>query len=477
MTRTPTNYLEACLAVAAVTWLTSAQLPVLGLASSSLLFLLPVLLAAARGGIGPGLMAALGGAGCYNFYLLEPRYTFRVHELENLISVFVLVAVALVTSRLASRLMAREAEAREQARLSDEIAELSGLLAAHPVEAALDSGVALLEARYGKLLLLTESRLPTSDAAFSSLDLSAAAWVLHNGDATGHGTEVMSAADWTFLPLAPKNRRDGTIAALARPMDGATRSPSQLDHLRQLALLLGQCVDRNALEVERRERELLEERDRLRRTFLASLAHDFRTPLTVITGRLAELAQSTPAANDALAATQRLDRMMADLIAAARIEVGSLVPKPESVDLVDVVSAACEGLNLPALVTLTRHIPADLPFIVGDPVLLHHIVVNLVDNALRHARRTAILSAVPETGHVLLHVSDDGPGVPEVERERIFGRFARIEGSDRSEGSGLGLAIVKGFADAMGMTVIIDKAPAGGARFTLAMPLAETAKP
>lgn len=79
MARTTPAYLEALAAVAAVTWLTAAQLAVLGLASSALLFLLPVLLAAVRGGVGPGLTAALAGAAAYNFFLLDPRYTFRVH--------------------------------------------------------------------------------------------------------------------------------------------------------------------------------------------------------------------------------------------------------------------------------------------------------------------------------------------------------------------------------------------------------------
>lgn len=470
MTRTVAAYLEALLAVAAVAWFTAAQLPLLGLASSALLFLLPVLLAAVRGGVGPGLTAALAGATAYNFFLLEPRYTFRVHQLDNLVSVFVLVAVALVTSRLASRLMIREAEAVERARLSGELAELSGLLSGHPLGAALERGRALVEARYGKFDLLPHADRAQVDETFSSLDASAAAWCVHNGDMTGHGTEVMPAADWTFLPLSPGNRRDVGVAALARPMDGSIRTGTELDHLRQLALLLGQCLDRDALEAERRERELLEERDRLRRTFLASLAHDFRTPLTVITGRLAELVMGNPAAGDALAAAQRMDLMMTDLIGAARIEAGALEPVLESIDLVDVVSAACAGLIPPQGIVLEQSIPADLPFVHGDPVLLQHLVANLVDNAIRHARSTVAISASYEAGLVLLRVSDDGAGIPENERQRIFERFARIEGGDRTRGSGLGLAIVKGFGDVMGMTVTVDSAPSGGALFTVAMP-------
>ena len=103
MTRRATAFAEALLAVALVTWMAASQLPLLGLASAALLFLLPVLLAAVRGGLGPGLVAALGGAACYNFFLIEPRYTLQVHRLDNLVSVFVLGAVALVTSRLRRR--------------------------------------------------------------------------------------------------------------------------------------------------------------------------------------------------------------------------------------------------------------------------------------------------------------------------------------------------------------------------------------
>lgn len=472
MQRSATSYVFALAGVAVVAWLSSLALPLLGLASSALLFLLPVLYAAARGGIGPGLFAALAAATAYNFFLLPPRYTFRIHGLENLVSVFVLVAVAVVTSRLATRLMIREAEALERARLSDEAAELSAILAGHPAQTACAKGIDWIATRYGDLRLLAEAAMPTGDAAFSSLDLAAAAWALHNGDMTGHGTEVMPAADWTFFPLAPKNRKDGHVAALARPNGGRRRDAAELGHLSQLCFLLGQCRDREALEAERRERERLEEADHLRRTFLASLAHDFRTPLTVITGRLALLAEGNPDAQDALAAAKRLDRMMTDLVGAARIEAGSLAPAMENLDLIDVVAEAVGGLTVPQGLFVQRSVPANLPFVTGDPVLLHHIMTNLIDNAMRHAATTVTLDARQEGEKAVFRVSDDGPGVPEAERNRIFERFVRLEGSDRTSGSGLGLAIVKGFADAMGMTVSVDAAPSGGTRFTLAMPIA-----
>ena len=471
MARHRLAYPEALLAVAAVAWLTAALLPVLGLASAALLFLLPVLLAAVRGGLGPGIVAALGGAAAYNFFLLEPRFTFRVHQLDNLISVVVLLAVAFVTSRLATRLMVREAESRARAQASEEAAALAAELGSGAPALALERGLALMRRRHGEIRIVAADQLTAPDASLSALDLSAAAWAMHNGDLTGHGTETMAAADWTFVPLAPRVQPEGAVAALARPADGTTRSAAELEHIAQLGLLLGQCRDRAALEVERHEREGLEERDRLRRTLLASLAHDFRTPLTVITGQLELLARTQPDAAEALAAARRLDRTMADLLSAARIEAGALAPRLEPVDLVDAVGAACSGLSLPPGLQLARTIPADLPFVAADPVLLNQILANLLDNALRHAARQVTIGAGRTDDAVILTVDDDGPGIPATDRATAFERFMRLDGTDRTQGSGLGLAIVKGFAEAMGMTVAITDAPAGGARVALTLPL------
>lgn len=463
MWRMLTSYGVPLLGIALVTWISSAMLAQWGLASAALLFLLPVLLGAARGGLGPGLLAALAGAGAYNFFLLPPYFSFHVHGPDHAVSVLVLVLVALVTSRLATRLREREEEANARAAISEELAQISRLLAkGSPVE-ALERARAYVAGIYGAL------RIDGAQDGFSSLDQAAAAWAMHNGDATGHGTGVMAAAEWTFLPLSPKGRGNHALMALARPANGQTRPMVQIEHMMQVALLLGQGCDRIALDEERRARETLAESDRLRRTFLASLAHDFRTPLTVITGQLEALAQRSPEAGEALNAARRLERTMSDLIAAARIEEGSLRPQAESIDLIDAADAACAAVAVPDGLSLGHTIPADLPFVRADAVLLHHVLINLIDNALGHAASRVVLGARADGAQVALWVEDDGPGVPPAERARIFERFARIEGGDRTKGSGLGLAIVRGFADAMGMEASVEDSPLGGARFIIRM--------
>lgn len=466
MWRVLTSYAVPLLGIALVTWITSAMLDQWGLASAALLFLLPVLLGAARGGLGPGLVAALAGAGAYNFFLLPPYFSFHVHGPDHAVSVLVLVIVALVTSRLATRLREREEEALARAGASDELAQISAILAKGNPGDGLNRAREFVAQHYGPMRFMVDEGAQDD---LSSLDQAAAAWAMHNGDATGHGTGVMAAAEWSFLPMSPKGRGTHPLIALARPEDGRTRPLAQIEHLQQVARLLGQGWDRIALEDERRAREALAEGDRLRRTFLASMAHDFRTPLTVITGQLEALSSRSDEAREALAAARRLERTMSDLMAAARIEDGSLRPQCESLDLIDAADAACGGVVVPAGVSLGHAIPADLPFVRADAVLLHHVLLNLIDNALRHAESRVELGGAVHGGEVAIWVDDDGPGVAPEERYRIFDRFVRIEGGDRTQGSGLGLAIVKGFAEAMDMAVGVEQAPLGGARFTLRM--------
>ncbi len=465
-------YLLALAAVALVASITALWLPMWGLASAALLFLLPVLLASARDGLGPGLAAAGTGALAYNYFLLPPRFTLQVHGVDNVVSVIVLVAVAIVTSRLADALHARKIEAEVRAAASTRAADFASLLGRGEPDEAVTAALDWLRIQYGPAQVLPMGQIPETEPGFSTLDRSCAAWTMHNGDMTGHGTAIMPPADWTFLPLNPRGQSGGDVLAVARPADGKTRSDAALAELQSLAWLLGQAQDRLALDAERRARERLEDRDAFRRALLASLAHDFRTPLTVVTGALDRLAGADEGAAEALDEARRLDRMMDDLIGAARIEGGALAPRLEAVDLVDVAGDACAALGKTfARLTLDRDVAGDLPLVAADPILLRHVFINLLDNAARHARSRVSISARAGDRTVALRVRDDGPGIAPAERARIFERFTRVEGNDRRGGSGLGLAIVKGFADAMAMTVAIEDMPEGGACFRLDLPI------
>lgn len=115
-------------------------------------------------------------------------------------------------------------------------------------------------------------------------------------------------------------------------------------------------------------------------------------------------------------------------------------------------------------------IPADLPFVLVDPQLFHHCLINLIENAAKYGKHGApvTIAAHSDPDGLALSVEDEGPGIPEGQERRIFETFTRIEGSDRKGGTGLGLAIVKGFAEAMGLEVrAANRTDGKGASFTI----------
>ncbi|QSB44320.1 DUF4118 domain-containing protein [Tsuneonella flava] len=464
------DYAGGLIAVGLITVTTSHWLPSIGIASSALLFLLPVVLASVRGNLGAGLVAAGSGAMAYNFFLLPPRFTLRVDGFDNVVSVVVLFGVALVTSRLAAALKARELEAQEHADASSEQAQFASLLADEESSGANSASFAWLGQRYG------DARLIFVDGAepnwIGAVSLSAMTWAMHHGEVTGHGTEIMSAADWTFIPLRRSEQCD--VLAIEQPTDGRGRAETDIAQLRTLAALLGQKLDRTALREERTARQRLEDRDTLRRAFLASLAHDFRTPLTVLRAGLAQLAGQVDASlvTDLVRQGHRLDRMMDDLIGAARIESGAIAPQLEAIDIVDAVADALDALR-PVLMErdISRDVSADLPLVSADPVLFRHVLINLIDNAVRHSTARIAISAKDTGQTVRLAVEDDGPGIPAGQEDAIFDRFVQLAGNDRSGGTGLGLSIAKGFAEAMGSNVKVARGASGGACFVLDLPV------
>jgi two-component system, OmpR family, sensor histidine kinase KdpD len=450
----------ALAAVAAITGAATIEALRIGAAAAGLLYLLPVLWASARAGLGAGLASAAFAALCYNFFLLEPRFTLRIHGVGDVAAFVVLTAVAVVTSRLASDLRAREIEARQRAEASEAEAELTALLAKPHTREALDAeALAFFSARFGEAHLVRSDALAEKRAGLSPLDAAAAAWALHNGSPSGHASEVMPSADFRFVPLG---RGSDDVLALAA---AASVEPLASEAAAGLARIWVQARDRLTAEAERQAREEAEQRDEVRRTLLAALGHDFRTPLTVLKSGLAELEGEAPARLGR--EVDRIVRLSEDLIAAARLESGQGVVL-EPVDLVDTIAAlgAPEAHREPSIAMVTQ-IPDDLPLVRADPVMLVHLLGNLVENALRHARSQVVIAARAAGETVQVEVRDDGDGIDPAIAGMMFERF--VSGSDRAGGSGLGLAIARDLAQALGGSLSAGEAPGGGACFTLTL--------
>lgn len=470
------GYALGALGAVLITALDMGLLGRLNVASLALLYLLPVMLASAQGGLAPGLVTSALAALAFNFFLVPPRFTLRIFDPDHLVTMILLFAVAAVISEFAARLRAAadraEAAAEDSRLLASFGHKLANARSADQVDtilclqlaATFHASTAVLDVD-GPAVACRVASGDTPD--LSDLDLAAVRWAHANGETTGRGQPTMASAEWLFVPLAAAGTRLG-IAAIARTDARPPIPPARMPLLTGLVTEAAQALARLRLAAEAAELEQQREHERLRDALLSSVSHDLRTPLTVILGELA-LIEGEGAAR-VRAEARRLDRRIGNLLEMSRLEAGALRLAIVATDLADAVAVALDdmGRELDGIAVALDLAP-DLPMVRADPRLLHHILINLLDNARKFARG-AIRIEGRATDSVTLAVIDDGPGLPPGGDALVFDRFRQLQGSDRLGGSGLGLGIVRSFAEAMDAQVSASTRPGGGAEFRIAFP-------
>ncbi|MFD6914833.1 sensor histidine kinase [Streptomyces virginiae] len=293
-------------------------------------------------------------------------------------------------------------------------------------------------------------------------------------------TAFAAALAWwvTGRALRPVSAIRAELAAVTgSELDRRVPDPGGADEIARLARTVNDTLDR------------LERSDARQRQFTADASHELRNPLAAVRSRLeVALAMDRPDRESvaaALADTERLQAIAADLLLLARLD-GGPAPRSEPVDLALLAaedaarrggarngggSGGGGGDRVGPRVALRLDVGAPVPAS-GDPARLERALANLVDNALRYARAEVVVRATEHDGWAVLEVTDDGPGIPKADRDRVFERFVRLD-ADRgraSGGTGLGLAIAREIARAHGGDVRALPAPTGGARLVLRIP-------
>jgi hypothetical protein len=227
------------------------------------------------------------------------------------------------------------------------------------------------------------------------------------------------------------------------------------------------------------------------RLFVDGVAHELRTPITLIRGYGESLQRQAAAAGGLQAADlaplrqieaegERMGRLVADLLDIAREDAGRLELRAECFDLDEALLLAFERLQplAPGRLRLEAPQEGEPALAHGDPERLQQCLTNLVENALRYspAGSPVELFSSRTAAGLIAHVRDHGTGVPPGERERIFGRFERGSAAGPGGGSGLGLAVVRLLMERMGGSVRVNDAPGGGADFQLLLPVARSAE-
>ncbi len=266
--------------------------------------------------------------------------------------------------------------------------------------------------------------------------------------------------------LVPVTRiREEVEGITAEHLHNRVEVPGSADEIAALATTMNRMLDR------------LDASATAQRRFVSDASHELRSPLATIRQH-AELAQAHPSttsigelADVVSEEGLRLQGIVESLLLLARLDEG-VGTNVEPVDLDDLALAEARRLRASGLEVDGSGIRAAR--VEGDPRLLGQMLRNLADNAARHSAGRLAISVISQDSHVFVTVEDDGAGVPDGERDRIFERFVRLDEARSRDagGSGLGLAIVQGIATASGGAVSVDASRWGGARFVVTLPLA-----
>jgi two-component system sensor histidine kinase KdpD len=283
--------------------------------------------------------------------------------------------------------------------------------------------------------------------------------------------DAVALVTFGIVALASSSLAEMARARAAEAERGREETERVLARLRELS------EDRDRMEAAAIEAGALRRSDELKTALLRSVSHDLRTPLTSIIAAGTALDSPTltePERHELSEAVveegERLSRLVENLLDVSRLESGSAEPRRTPIDLAGVLEAARESLaGDAALVKLG--IGAEIPELVADPAQLERAFANLLANAVRHGNGQPVLVRSREVGdRLVVRVVDQGPGIPEQERERIFEPFYRREGG---QGSGLGLSIARGFIEANGGEIAVESVPGQGSTFVVSFPLAE----
>lgn len=484
----------AAAGVAAFTGLVAAVRAMAAIPNLFVVYLLPVMFAAVTWGWWSALVAAVLSFLAFDFFFVEPVGTFTVSNPDEWVSLVLFLAVAAVTSNLAARERFRREEARRRADEATLLYDLSRTLSGGGSQQALSSLAERLRRAFGlagvAVLLSQPDGRTTAAASAGEADAADSATQLlgrpgggrhrHLGrriTIRGRGGERRTTA--LAVPLHVGERPIGTLRLVGR----RTFSDDETRLIATVADQVAAALERERLREEAQQAEILRRTDELRQALLSSVSHDLRTPLASIKASAGSLLQPgvdwSEADRTSFLRTidresDRLNRLVANLLDMSRIEGGALRPQADWYDLGELareVLARLAGQLHGRRVLLEAS--DELPPIEIDYLMIDQVLTNLIENAARYTPpdRPIEVRIRAEPDRMTTEVVDHGPGIPPGERARVFDKFYRLNPRGKTSGSGLGLAVSRGLIEAHGGRLWADETPGGGATFGFELPL------
>lgn len=475
------GYGVASLGVCVLTMLTQPMVGKIEPTNLVMLYLLLVVGVALWFSQGPAAWCAISGVLAFDYFHIPPRLSFAVGDVQYLLTFAVMLLVGLLLAHLTARLSeqadaaaAGERSAQRQYELARELAgcidvsQLPVLLEAF-IQRELGGRTTLWWLRSSETLDCLSAQTP------SDLLRALAETVLQTGNAIAQSDPFEANNRLILLPLDAPMRRRGVLAI---SVDTFRYERVQGQMLESLALLVAIALERLHY-VKVAQAALLDvERERLRSTIFSALSHDVRTPLTILIGQADALCEQAGSEGRALALAMReqamrMSELVNNLLDMARLQSGAVVLKRDWQSLEEIVGAATAHLGERlATHTLEISLPAELPLLEFDAVLIERVLCNLLENATKFSPTGSTIRILAElqTDALWVRVEDQGRGLPTDQAAQLFEPFVRGEGVTQIPGLGLGLSICQVIVQAHGGVLTALNLPEGGSCFSFSLP-------
>ncbi len=479
-----------------------SALEAFGLNDASPAYLLAVVAVAVLRGTGPAVATAVGAFFVYDFFYIEPLYTFTVRDPAEWLNLLLLLVVGVVVGRLAGRERDRAVAAIEGEREASAMFNISFTLASQrDTASALGSiaGQVRDEVRASRVWIVVGDMIVADTTDQAGTPVSPVVYTVlrrRPGDEPAEWVRVHAPA------RAPKSAHDPAEQSFQVVVTAGDRTygavwvirprglgPPDLGETRVLAAAadqIGGSLERDRLQRDATSAEVSRRSEALKSALLDSVSHDLRTPLASIRAAAGTLmdpdVEWPPEQRREFAASidheaEWLNRLVTNLLDMSRVEAGELRPSLAILALSDIVAEAVRR----SASSLAGHpvevrIPPDLPPVLVDEVFLGQVLANALDNAAKYggAGVPIRVSARSLDDRVRVVVEDGGPGVPPETLPRLFEKFYRVprKGEGSRRGTGIGLAVVRGLVEAMGGRVEARSSELGGLAIELDVPTA-----
>ncbi len=469
----------------------------LNLQDLSLIFITAVLFVAVRTRMAVAVYAATLCFLAYNFFFIEPRFTFYISAGDGVVTVASFLFVALICGRLANRLrtqvlMLRTANAHTATlqRLGQQLAAAADeeqvfRAATQSLREAMAADVVLMMAQESTRRLIEVAHDPAS----AKLDVQAAAaadWSLAHQHLAGRSTDTLQGSAWWCVPMIVGERALGVVCMRFAEYVDRLR-PEQSTLAQAMVQDLAQTLARTRLVTQLEAARVQAETELLRAALLSSVSHDLRSPLSSIIGSAESLAVYTDKlseddkralAEGILSEGQRLDRYIQNLLDMTKLGHGTLDIQRQWAGLDEIAGSAIARLRkLYPSVPVELLIAPGLPLMNVHPALIEQAVFNILENAAKFSPESAsvtVRASVVED-RLRIDIIDRGPGIPENERRQIFDMFYSVQRGDRgAQGTGLGLTICQGMIGAHGGSVEALATESGrGTTIRITLPISE----